>query len=66
MNKETKGLKTKKKSKILFDAPLKDVTSNFIHEFFNKDDTKKLLHTDKFEGDWVLSNNFMNENWKYQ
>jgi len=45
---------------------LKDVTSEFIHEFFNNNDTKKLLHTDKFEGNWSLSNDIMNENWKLQ
>lgn len=66
LNKATEGLKTKKKPKILFDRPLKDVTSNFINTFFNKNETKLLLHTDKFNGTWSLSNGAMNENWKLQ
>lgn len=40
-------------------------TSKFIHDFFNDAKTKTLLHVEAFEGEWVLSNENMNENWKY-
>jgi len=66
LNKNNVDLKTKKKSKILFDTPLTENTSKFINDFFNNDNTKKLLHTEKFDGTWSLSNEFMNLNWKLQ